>query len=116
MRRVGHILLQVPFIIQRSPRQIIIADDCFQHLRVPLDRSSQVVIKSTEKLFGSMFFLLCASLQLDVILQTWLTTCLASFFVFFSYCFSFVHEITLHYLFVFSTPIIFRASIEAYKS
>jgi hypothetical protein len=56
LRRVGHILLQAPFVMQRSPRQIIIADDCFQQLNVPLDRSSQVVIKATEKLFGSMFF------------------------------------------------------------
>ncbi|XP_057446926.1 translocon at the outer membrane of chloroplasts 64-like [Lotus japonicus] len=52
LRRVGHILLQAPFVVQRSPRQIIIADDCFQQLNVPLDRSSQVVIQSTEKLFG----------------------------------------------------------------
>ncbi|XP_004503273.1 translocon at the outer membrane of chloroplasts 64 [Cicer arietinum] len=52
LRRVGLILLQAPFGMQRSPRQIIIADDCFQHLNVPLDRSSQVVIKATEKVFG----------------------------------------------------------------
>ncbi|KAK7398796.1 hypothetical protein VNO78_09969 [Psophocarpus tetragonolobus] len=52
LRRVGHILLQAPFVIQRSPRQIIIADDCFQHINVPLDRSSQVVVKATEKLLG----------------------------------------------------------------
>ncbi|XP_047149382.1 translocon at the outer membrane of chloroplasts 64 isoform X2 [Vigna umbellata] len=52
LRRVGHILLQAPFVVQRSPRQIIIADDCFQHINVPLDRSSQVVVKATEKLFG----------------------------------------------------------------
>ncbi|BAT72627.1 hypothetical protein LR48_Vigan05g098500 [Vigna angularis] len=52
LRRVGHILLQASFVVQRSPRQIIIADDCFQHINVPLDRSSQVVVKATEKLFG----------------------------------------------------------------
>ncbi|KAH1049759.1 hypothetical protein GYH30_020329 [Glycine max] len=52
LRRVGHILLQAPFAMQRSPRQIVIADDCFQHINVPLDRSSQVVVKTTEKLFG----------------------------------------------------------------
>ncbi|XP_014515394.1 uncharacterized protein LOC106773183 isoform X2 [Vigna radiata var. radiata] len=52
LRRVGHILLQATFVVQRSPRQIIIADDCFQHINVPLDRSSQVVVKATEKLFG----------------------------------------------------------------
>ncbi|XP_061351071.1 translocon at the outer membrane of chloroplasts 64 [Gastrolobium bilobum] len=50
--RVGHILLKAPFVMQRNPRQIIIADDCFQHINVPVDRSSQVVIKATEKLFG----------------------------------------------------------------
>ncbi|XP_061362655.1 translocon at the outer membrane of chloroplasts 64-like [Gastrolobium bilobum] len=52
LRRVGHILLQAPVVIQRNPQQIFIADDCFQHINVPLDRISQVVIKSTEKLFG----------------------------------------------------------------
>ncbi|XP_057415787.1 translocon at the outer membrane of chloroplasts 64-like isoform X2 [Lotus japonicus] len=52
LRRVGHILLQAPLAIQCGPRQIIIADDCFQHQIVPLDRSSQVLIKATEKLFG----------------------------------------------------------------
>ncbi|CAL0313772.1 unnamed protein product [Lupinus luteus] len=52
LRRVGHILIQAPFVIQRNPRQIIIADDCFQYLNVPLDRSSQLVINATEKIFG----------------------------------------------------------------
>lgn len=52
LRRVGHVLLQLPFGAQRSPRQIIIADDCFELLKIPVDRVVQVVIKSTEKLFG----------------------------------------------------------------
>ncbi|GLU12900.1 hypothetical protein SLE2022_295560 [Rubroshorea leprosula] len=52
LRRVGHVLLQLPFAAQRSPRQIIVADDCFQLLKIPVDRVAQVVIKSTEKLFG----------------------------------------------------------------
>ncbi|XP_035546720.1 translocon at the outer membrane of chloroplasts 64-like isoform X1 [Juglans regia] len=52
LRRVGHVLLQLPYAVQRSPRQIIIADDCFQQLKIPVDRVAQVVIKSTEKLFG----------------------------------------------------------------
>ncbi|KAG6627638.1 hypothetical protein CIPAW_15G143400 [Carya illinoinensis] len=52
LRRVGHVLLQLPYAVQRSPRQIIIADDCFQHLKIPVDRVAQVVIKSTEMLFG----------------------------------------------------------------
>uniref|UniRef100_A0A5B7B3V0 Amidase domain-containing protein n=1 Tax=Davidia involucrata TaxID=16924 RepID=A0A5B7B3V0_DAVIN len=52
LRRVGHVLLQVPFAVQRNPRNIIIADDCFQLLKIPVDRVAQVVIKSIEKLFG----------------------------------------------------------------
>lgn len=52
LRRVGHVLLQVPFAVQRNPRSIIIANDCFQLLNIPVDRVTQVVIKSTEKLFG----------------------------------------------------------------
>ncbi|XP_050212445.1 outer envelope protein 64, chloroplastic [Mercurialis annua] len=52
MRRVGHLLLQLPFGAQRNPRQVIIADDCFQLLKIPADRIAQVVIKSTEKCFG----------------------------------------------------------------
>lgn len=56
LRRVGHLLLQVPFAVQRNPRSIIIADDCFQLVKNSVDRVAPVVIKSTEKLFGSMFF------------------------------------------------------------
>ncbi|KAB5524366.1 hypothetical protein DKX38_022115 [Salix brachista] len=52
LRRVGHVLLQSAFGGQRSPRQIIMADDCFQSLKIPVDRVSQVVVKSTEKHFG----------------------------------------------------------------
>lgn len=56
LRRVGHVLLQLPFGIQRNPQQIIIADDCFELPKFPVDRIVQVVIKSTEKLYGSKFF------------------------------------------------------------
>ncbi|KAG5536086.1 hypothetical protein RHGRI_023764 [Rhododendron griersonianum] len=52
LRRVGHLLLQVPFAVQRNPRSIIIADDCFQLVKNSVDRVALVVIKSTEKLFG----------------------------------------------------------------
>ncbi|KAL5748780.1 hypothetical protein ACOSQ2_026077 [Xanthoceras sorbifolium] len=52
LRRVGHVLLHLPFAVQRSPRQIIIADDCFELLKIPIDRVDRVLIKSTEKLFG----------------------------------------------------------------
>lgn len=53
--RVGHVLLQVPFAVQRVPRQMILAEDCFQLLKIPIYRVSQVVIKATEKLYGSKF-------------------------------------------------------------
>ncbi|XP_077230086.1 translocon at the outer membrane of chloroplasts 64-III [Tasmannia lanceolata] len=52
LRRVGHVLLQLPYADSRLPRHIIIADDCFQLLKIPVSRIAQVVIKSTEKLFG----------------------------------------------------------------
>ncbi|VVA98053.1 unnamed protein product [Arabis nemorensis] len=52
LRHVGHVLLQLPFATQRNPRQIILADDYFQLLKIPVDRITQVVIKSAEKLFG----------------------------------------------------------------
>lgn len=52
LRRVGHVLLQVPYVAQRNPRNIVIADDCFQLSKVPADRVTQVVIKSIEKLYG----------------------------------------------------------------
>jgi hypothetical protein len=54
LRRVGHVLLQPAFGGQRSPRQIIMAEDCFQLLKIPVDRVAQVVVNSTEKHFGSM--------------------------------------------------------------
>ncbi|XP_057465351.1 translocon at the outer membrane of chloroplasts 64-like [Actinidia eriantha] len=52
LRRVGLVLLQVPFAVQRHPRTIIIADDYFQLPKIYADRIAQMVIKSTEKLFG----------------------------------------------------------------
>lgn len=58
LRRVGHVLLQIPFSVERNPRLIIIADDCFQLLKIPIDRVVQVVVKSTEKLYGSEFKIL----------------------------------------------------------
>lgn len=53
LRRVGHVLLQVPFASQRNPRNVVIADDCFQSVNSG-GRVSQAVIKAVEKLFGSM--------------------------------------------------------------
>ncbi|KAL1553920.1 Outer envelope protein 64, chloroplastic [Salvia divinorum] len=51
LRRVSHVLLQVPYAAQRKPRTFVIADDCFQLSKLPADRA-QVVIKSIEKLYG----------------------------------------------------------------
>lgn len=58
LRRVGHILLQLPYADTRQPRSIMIADDCFELSKIPASRLTQVVIKSVEKLLGSMFLLL----------------------------------------------------------
>lgn len=52
LRRVGQVLLQVPFSVQRNPRNVIIAYDCFQLSKIPIDRLTQVVTRSTENLFG----------------------------------------------------------------
>lgn len=52
LRRVGQVLLQLPYASPRTPRGIIVADDCFQLLKIPVSRVAQVVTKSAEKLFG----------------------------------------------------------------
>ncbi|OMP11738.1 Amidase [Corchorus capsularis] len=52
LRRVGLVLLQLPFSVQRNPRQILLADDYFHLMKIPTERVSKVVINSTEKLFG----------------------------------------------------------------
>ncbi|XXG63327.1 hypothetical protein AAC387_Pa05g1550 [Persea americana] len=54
LRRVGHVLLQLPYADLRAPRHIIFADDCFQLLKIPKNRVVQVVIRSTEKLYGRL--------------------------------------------------------------
>ncbi|XP_076919763.1 translocon at the outer membrane of chloroplasts 64-like [Bidens hawaiensis] len=52
LHRVGQVLLQGSFTGQRNPRNVIIADDFFQLSKVPINRLTQVVIRSTENLFG----------------------------------------------------------------
>ncbi|KAI7743153.1 hypothetical protein M8C21_000166 [Ambrosia artemisiifolia] len=52
LHRVGQVLLQGQFAVQRNPRNVIIADDCFQLSKIPIQRLTQVVIRSTENLFG----------------------------------------------------------------
>ncbi|XP_057830671.2 translocon at the outer membrane of chloroplasts 64 isoform X1 [Cryptomeria japonica] len=52
LRCVGHTLLQLPFMEYRKPSRVIIADDCFQLTKIPSGRTVNIVIQSTEKLFG----------------------------------------------------------------
>ncbi|XP_039058714.1 amidase 1-like isoform X2 [Hibiscus syriacus] len=52
LNRVGRVLLHLPDVDPIEPSQIIIADDCFRSSNVPSDRTAQVLVKSTEKLFG----------------------------------------------------------------
>ncbi|KAL3529131.1 hypothetical protein ACH5RR_008453 [Cinchona calisaya] len=52
LRRVGHVLLQVPYTALRNPSSIVVADDCFHLLNCSVDWVSQAVVKSMEKLFG----------------------------------------------------------------
>ena len=54
---VGHVLLQLPFGVQRNPRSVLIADDCFELLKTPVSRITESVVRSTEKLLGSMSFI-----------------------------------------------------------
>uniref|UniRef100_A0A7C9FIU3 Amidase n=1 Tax=Opuntia streptacantha TaxID=393608 RepID=A0A7C9FIU3_OPUST len=52
LRRVGYVMMQLQFAASRNPRQIVIADDCFELLKIAVDRVTQPVIRSTEKIFG----------------------------------------------------------------
>lgn len=52
LRRVGHLLLRLPYADIRQPRHFHIADDCFELSKIPARRLTQVVTKSVEKLFG----------------------------------------------------------------
>ncbi|KAI3815592.1 hypothetical protein L1987_15266 [Smallanthus sonchifolius] len=52
LHRVGQVLLQGQFTVQRNPRSVIIADDCFQLSKIPIHWLTQAVIRSTENLFG----------------------------------------------------------------
>ncbi|KAK8481958.1 hypothetical protein V6N13_014513 [Hibiscus sabdariffa] len=53
LSRVGRVLLHLPDVDPIKPSQIIIAEDCFRLSNVPSDRTAQVLVKSTEKLFGA---------------------------------------------------------------
>ncbi|XP_031492332.1 outer envelope protein 64, chloroplastic [Nymphaea colorata] len=52
LRRVGHVLLQVPYAESRRPRSVVIADDSFELVKTSADQITQVVVRSTEKLYG----------------------------------------------------------------
>jgi hypothetical protein len=54
LRRVGHLLLRLPYADIRPPRHFYIADDCFELSNIPPRKLTQAVTKSVEKLFGSM--------------------------------------------------------------
>lgn len=67
--------MQVPYAESRRPRSVVIADDSFQLVKTFADQIIQVVVKSTEKLYGSkcfrcfLFFLFAASFDLLVHLK-----------------------------------------------
>lgn len=53
LNRVGKILLPSPDVNPVKPTQFIIPEDCFGLLSVPIERVTQALVKSVEKLFGS---------------------------------------------------------------
>ncbi|TVU00832.1 hypothetical protein EJB05_53731, partial [Eragrostis curvula] len=57
LRRVGHLLLRLPYADVRQPRHFYIVDDCFELSKIPARKLTQVVTKSVEKLFGTNLLL-----------------------------------------------------------
>ncbi|PIA52131.1 hypothetical protein AQUCO_01000190v1 [Aquilegia coerulea] len=52
LHHVGHVLLPASHIEYRRERRLIFADDCFQFLKVPKQKSINVVVKAAESLSG----------------------------------------------------------------
>ncbi|KAL8170447.1 hypothetical protein V2J09_022251 [Rumex salicifolius] len=52
LNRVGRVLLPLPDAHPRNPCRILIPDDCFELLSIPIERVKQVFITAVEKLFG----------------------------------------------------------------
>ena len=53
LNQVGRVLLQlVPIVEPVKPSHIIIPEDCFQLLSIPINRVTTVLVQSVEKLFG----------------------------------------------------------------
>lgn len=55
LRKVGHILLQLPYMDVRQPRRILIADDCFKLSLIPNEHTVGAVIRSVQKIIGRTF-------------------------------------------------------------
>ncbi|GKC63235.1 NAC domain-containing protein 7-like protein [Tanacetum coccineum] len=49
LRHVGQVLLQVSFTVQRNPRNVVIADECFQISKIPIDQLTQVKATRRDK-------------------------------------------------------------------
>ena len=57
LNRVGQVLLKLPPIVEPvKPSHIIIPEDCFQLLSIPINRVTTVLVQSVEKLFGGKKF------------------------------------------------------------
>ncbi|XVF06118.1 hypothetical protein REPUB_Repub06bG0020200 [Reevesia pubescens] len=52
LNKVGRVLLHLPNVNPVRPIQIIIPEDCFSLSSIPSYRTTQVLVKSVEKLFG----------------------------------------------------------------
>ncbi|XP_059652497.1 amidase 1-like isoform X2 [Cornus florida] len=52
LNRVGRVLLQLPVLDPVKPSHIIIPEDCFKLLSIPIDRVTKVLVQSVEKLYG----------------------------------------------------------------
>lgn len=52
LNRVGRVLLKLPVVDPMTPSHIIIPEDCFQLLSIPVDQVTQALVDSVQKLFG----------------------------------------------------------------
>ena len=52
LKRIGNVLLPPLDANLTNSKSIIIAEDCFKLLNIPIDRVKQILVKSIEKSFG----------------------------------------------------------------
>ncbi|KAJ4755638.1 Glutamyl-tRNA(Gln) amidotransferase subunit A [Rhynchospora pubera] len=52
LHKVGYVLLQLSYTNSYQPRQFIMAEDCFDMVKIQSSRLTQVVVRSVERLFG----------------------------------------------------------------